>query len=97
MLHPQPVSPNYQDALVFSGILQLLLQFFAALTFDGGVLLFVNTLAIGAFWIVAAFIFFRRPAGPSPRDARILRLGYPLLLCHVGVLVMLTWKWQGRL
>lgn len=69
----------------------------AAMSLDGGQLMFINTLAIAAYWIVAAFIIFRRPENPRPRDQRILRLAYPLLLCHVGLLVMMTWKWQDRI
>jgi hypothetical protein len=73
------------------------LQLLAAMTFDNGRVGFVNTLAIVAFWMMAAFILVRRPTDPTPRDLTILRLAYPVLICHIALLVMMTWKWQGRL
>jgi hypothetical protein len=97
MIQGQPVSPSYREPLFFSAAIQIPIQLLAALMLDNGGALFVNTLAIGAFWIVAAFICFRRPHNPTPRDLTILRLAYPVLICHVALLVVMTWKWQGRL
>lgn len=69
-----------QSALNFNGMLQGLLFIVTAMAFDGGVSNRICTQAIGAYWIMVAWLGFRRGNALGMMDRMWIRIGFPVWL-----------------
>ena len=74
------LSPEYDRAIKFAVVEQLVMGVLAALLLDGGQTARAMAWFVAAFWFVFAMIAVRRPFRPTAADLAIIKWGSVVLL-----------------
>lgn len=79
------ISAVYWRPLRTALIQQNIVIILASLTLDMGQTISVTTIAIAAYWLTVGVVVFRRPSSPTEGDIDLVRYGFLLILCAVGI------------